>query len=74
MNKLTQDEKMVIFLDLKRTVARIESELNFLDKLIRQVDVYPEYGTPKQWIEGVQGLVKKIDIEIMLLQRNGIEK
>ena len=55
---------MIIFVDLKRTVARIESELNFLDKLVRQVDVYPEYGTPKQWIEDVRKLVRKIDAEI----------
>ena len=74
MNKLTLKEKETIFIDLKRTVAVIEGELNFLDKLVREVDQYPEKGTSQQWVAEVRELVKKIDVEIMALQRNGLAK
>ena len=74
MNKLTLKEKETIFIDLKRTVAVIEGELNFLDKLVREVDQYPEKGTSQQWVAEVRELVKKIDIEILVLQRNGLTK
>ena len=74
MNKLTLKEKETIFIDLKRTVAVIEGELNFLDKLVREVDHYPEKGTSQQWVAEVRELVKKIDVEIMALQRNGLAK
>ena len=74
MNKLTPEEKEAIFVSLKRTVATIEGELNFLDKLVRQVDHYPEKGTSQQWVAEVRELVKKIDIEILALQMNGIAK
>ena len=74
MNKLTLKEREAIFIDLKRTVAVIEGELNFLDKLVRQVDQYPEKGTSQQWVAEVRELVKKIDIEILALQRNGLAK
>ena len=55
-------------------MATIEGELNFLDKLVRQVDHYPEKGTSQQWVTEVRELVKKIDVEIMALQRNGLAK
>jgi len=74
MNKLTLKEKETIFIDLKKTVAVIEGELNFLDKLVREVDQYPEKGTSQQWVAEVRELVKKIDVEIMALQRNGLAK
>ena len=74
MNKLTLKEKETIFIDLKRTVAVIEGELNFLDKLVREVDQYPEKGTSQQGVAEVRELVKKIDVEIMALQRNGLAK
>ena len=74
MNKLTLKEKETIFIDLKRTVAVIEGELNFLDKLVRQVDQYPEKGTSQQWVAEVRELAKKIDVDIMALQRNGLAK
>jgi len=74
MNKLTLKEKEAIFFNLKRTVAVIEGELNFLDKLVREVDQYPEKGTSQQWVAEVRELVKKIDVEIMALQRNGLAK
>ena len=74
MNKLTLKEKETIFIDLKRTVAVIEGELNFLDKLVRQVDQYPEKGTSQQWVAEVRELAKKIDVDILALQRNGLAK
>jgi len=74
MNKLTLKERETIFIDLKRTVAVIEGELNFLDKLVRQVDQYPEKGTSQQWVAEVRELVKKIDADILALQRNGLAK
>ena len=74
MNKLTLKEKETIFIDLKRTVAVIEGELNFLDKLVREVDQYPEKGTSQQWVAEVRELVKKIDVDILALQRNGLAK
>ena len=74
MNKLTPEKREAIFIDLKRTVAVIEGELNFLDKLVRQVDQYPEKGTSQQWVAEVRELVRKIDVEIMALQRNGLAK
>ena len=74
MNKLTLKEKETIFIDLKRTVAVIEGELNFLDKLVRQIDQYPEKGTSQQWVAEVRELVKKIDVDILALQRNGLAK
>ena len=74
MNKLTLKEKETIFIDLKRTVAVIEGELNFLDKLVREVDPYPEKGTSQQWVAEVRELVKKIDVDILALQRNGLAK
>ena len=74
MNKLTLKEKETIFFDLKRTVAVIEGELNFLDKLVRDVDHYPEKGTSQQWVAEVRELVKKIDVDILALQRNGLAK
>ena len=74
MNKLTLKEREAIFIDLKRTVAVIEGELNFLDKLVREVDQYPEKGTSQQWVAEVRELVKKIDVDILALQRNGLAK
>jgi len=73
-NILTLEERRNLANEMKLSIIKQETELDFIYRLAREVGKYPENGTLLEWLDGLKKKQERLEKMIIKLQLNGVAR
>jgi len=73
-NILTIEERRNLANEMKLSIIKQETELDFICRLAKEVGQYPENGTLLEWLDGLKKKQERLEKMIIRLQLNGVAR